>query len=128
VTYLNKPSIYEEIFHVCTSYLPDIKAVFVLRGYELHGIFTPTNFCQNVLASGKSHSSTACGEVDTKPVYTHTPDASVYEAMDMMTEHNITKVPVVPYRKHVDPAVDSWVTMGVLTDMDILKYFLHRIQ
>jgi CBS domain-containing protein len=76
---------------------------------EISGIITSTDILK-AIASGKDVETTLVEEVMSKPVITIEPDKSVEDAVNIMLEHKIKKLPVVEEGKLV----------GIITASDII--------
>jgi CBS domain-containing protein len=73
----------------------DIGAVIVSDAGDIHGVVTDRDLVVRALAEGRDPSSTTLGEVCTHDVVTVAPDDSIDEAVRLMREHDIRRLPVV---------------------------------
>ena len=73
----------------------DIGDVLWVEGEEVKGILTDRDIAVRVVAEGKDPSSTTVSEVATTDLKTLSPDDSVDEAVELVREHDVRRVPVV---------------------------------
>ena len=79
----------------------DFGAVLTAENDEVQGILTDRDIALRVVAEGKDPSSTTVGEVATTGIETLSPDDSVDDAIKLVREHNVRRVPVVEGAKPV---------------------------
>lgn len=72
-----------------------IGALPVMRGTELVGIVSERDYARKVILHGRSSAETSTWEIMTAPVVTVTPDASVHDCMQLVTEQRVRHLPVV---------------------------------
>jgi CBS domain-containing protein len=73
----------------------DIGPVLVEDGGRLFGILTDRDIVVRAIAEGRDPGSTTAREVCTESVVSLTPDQTVDEAIRLMREHDVRRVPVV---------------------------------
>ena len=73
----------------------DFGGVLCGSGEELHGFLTDRDIAVRVVAEGKDPSSTTVGEVATTELHTLSPDDTVDDAIELVRQHDIRRVPVV---------------------------------
>ena len=73
----------------------DIGDVVVLDGGQVGGIVTDRDIVVRAIAEGRDPQSTSVGDVCTRGVETIEPSASVDDALKLMREHDIRRLPVV---------------------------------
>ena len=73
----------------------DIGDVLWVEGEEVKGILTDRDIAVRVVAEGKDPASTTVSEVATTDLKTLSPDDSVDEAVELVREHDVRRVPVV---------------------------------
>ncbi len=73
----------------------DIGNVIVTEGDRVAGILTDRDIAVRVIAEGRDPQTTNIGEVASMNPNTISPDDSVDDAIRMMREHNIRRLPVV---------------------------------
>lgn len=72
-----------------------VGSVLVLDQGELAGIFTERDVLVRIVAAGRDPNETRVGEVMTPHVNTLTPDATIADAMKIMTEKRCRHLPVI---------------------------------
>ena len=73
----------------------DIGAVLVTDNGDVAGILTDRDIVVRAVAEGRDPSSTKVGDVATRDVKTLTPDSSVDDAIRIVREQNVRRIPVV---------------------------------
>lgn len=73
----------------------DIGNVLITRDGAVLGIVTDRDIVVRAVAEGRDPSSTRVEEICTESVQTLTPDQTVDEAVRMMREHDLRRLPVV---------------------------------
>lgn len=73
----------------------DFGGVLCGEGEQLRGFLTDRDIALRVVAEGKDPTSTTVGEVATSELQTLSPDDSVQDAVKLLREHDIRRVPVV---------------------------------
>ena len=73
----------------------DIGAVLVTDNGDVAGILTDRDIVVRAVAEGRDPSSTTVGDVATRDVTTLTPDSSVDDAIRIVREKNVRRIPVV---------------------------------
>jgi CBS domain-containing protein len=79
----------------------DFGAVLSMDGDELSGLLTDRDIAVTVVAEGKDPTSTKVSEVATTDLKPLSPDDSVEDAIKLVREHNVRRVPVVEGAKPV---------------------------
>jgi CBS domain-containing protein len=79
----------------------DIGDVVVMEGGQVSGIITDRDIVVRGVAEGRDPDSTEVSEVCTTGVETITPDASVDDALGLMREKDIRRLPVAKNRRPV---------------------------
>jgi len=79
---------------------------------EVVGILTERDILTDVVATGKSADEVKVSEIMTPNIVTITPDKTLEEAADIMTENRIKKLPVVHEGRLV----------GIVTATDLIAY------
>ena len=73
----------------------DIGAVLVEDHGSVAGILTDRDIVVRAIAEGRDPSSTKVSDVATRDVKTLSPDSSVDDAIKLVREHNVRRIPVV---------------------------------
>jgi CBS domain-containing protein len=73
----------------------DIGAVLVEDGGSVAGILTDRDIVVRAIAEGRDPSSTKVADVASRDVATLTPDSSVEEAIKIVREQNVRRIPVL---------------------------------
>jgi len=87
--------------------------IIVLEKAQPAGIVTERDLVLKVMAKEREASNVKVSEVMSAPVITIDPDASLEEAVKIMAEHGIRRLPVV--RDHI--------IYGIFTSRDLAKHF-----
>jgi len=73
----------------------DVGAILVTEGEGVSGIITDRDIAIRAVAEGRDPQSTAVADVYTSDVHTVGPDDGVDDAMRLMREHAVRRIPVV---------------------------------
>ena len=79
----------------------DFGGVLCCEGDELKGFLTDRDIAVRVVAEGKDPTSTTVEDIATTDLKTLSPDDSVDDAIKLVREHNIRRVPIVEGAKPV---------------------------
>jgi CBS domain-containing protein len=79
----------------------DFGGVLCADGEELKGFLTDRDITVRVVAEGKDPTSTTVGEVATTKLHTLSPDDSVEDAIELVRQHDVRRLPVVEGAKPV---------------------------
>ena len=71
-----------------------VGALLVMQDGLLIGIISERDYARKVVLKGRSSSDTPVRDIMTAPVITVPPDASVHDAMQIMTQHRVRHLPV----------------------------------
>jgi CBS domain-containing protein len=88
----------------------DMGALPVTEGERLVGIVTDRDIVVRAIADGKDY-STAIGDVMTTEIYSVKPDDFVFEAIRLMGDKQVRRVPIIN---------DAGTLVGIVTDRDIV--------
>ena len=73
----------------------DFGGILIGDGEEVSGFLTDRDIALRVVAEGKDPTSTTVGDVATTELHTLSPDDSVEDAIELVRQHDIRRVPVV---------------------------------
>jgi len=94
-------------------------ALVVVSGSgEVVGILTERDILVNVVATGKSADNVSVKDVMTPNIITISPDKTLEEAANIMTENKIKKLPVV----------ENGSLVGIVTATDLIAYEKNLIE
>ena len=88
-----------------------VGSVIVKEDERVVGVITKGDILRKAILLGVDAREVSCKEVMTAPVLTIDPDVPVEEAAKMMTQHNVSKLPVIKKEKLV----------GIITSSDIIR-------
>jgi CBS domain-containing protein len=95
-----------------------VGALLVMRGSELLGIVSERDYARKVILMGRSSSETPVWQIMSAPVLTVSPEASVTDCMQLMTDRRVRHLPVVEHDRVV----------GMLSIGDIVRAVLEEQQ
>lgn len=73
----------------------NIGAVLVMEADELKGILSERDYARKIILKGKASSETQVADIMTTNVFTITPDNSLDDCMNLMSDKRIRHLPVV---------------------------------
>ena len=79
----------------------DFGGILIGDGERLSGFLTDRDIAVRVVAEGRDPESTTVGDVATTDLHTLSPDDSVEDAIELVRQHDIRRVPVVEGAKPV---------------------------
>ena len=89
----------------------DIGCVVVLEGKKVSGIATKSDIIREAVMKRVDAQKIAVDTVMTKPVFTIESKSSLADASELMSKHNITKLPVL----------EGGVLVGIITSSDLVR-------
>ena len=88
-----------------------IGSVLVMRGGDLIGIATERDYARKVILQGRSSADTPVHQIMSSPVTCVTPDHTVQDCMEIMTERHVRHLPVK----------DGGAVVGMVSIGDLVK-------
>jgi CBS domain-containing protein len=73
----------------------NIGGLLIMEGNKLVGIFTERDYARKLILKGKSSKDTPIGDLMTPNPFTVTPENSIEDCMELMTDKHIRHLPVV---------------------------------
>lgn len=73
----------------------NIGGLLIMEGDKLVGIFTERDYARKLILKGKSSKDTPIGDLMTPNPFTVTPENSIEDCMEIMTDKHIRHLPVV---------------------------------
>jgi CBS domain-containing protein len=73
----------------------NIGGLLITENDKLVGIFTERDYARKLILKGKSSKDTPIGDLMTKNPFTVTPESSIEDCMQLMTDKHIRHLPVV---------------------------------
>lgn len=118
-------SVYEALHKMAAN---DIGAIVVLENGQLKGLFTERDYSRKVVLKGKSSKEVKVGELMTHELYFVTPENTVEECMEIMTDRHIRYLPVIEGTKlvgliSIGDAVKTIISQQKRHIQDLEKYF-----
>jgi CBS domain-containing protein len=95
-----------------------IGALLVMNGDQLAGIISERDYARKVALLGRSSSETPVWQIMASPVITVTPDQTVRDCMELMTNNRVRHLPVV----------EEGRVLGVLSIGDCVRYIVEEQQ
>jgi CBS domain-containing protein len=88
-----------------------IGSVLVMKGNDLLGIATERDYARKVILQGRSSADTPVSVIMSSPVACVTPDHSINDCMELMTDRHIRHLPVK----------DGGTVVGMISIGDLVK-------
>jgi len=94
----------------------NVSALLVTENEKLTGIFSEKDYARKVILKGKSSKETRIGEIMTSNLITVSPDNSIEDCMQLMTDHFIRHLPVM----------DNDTLVGIISIGDVVKHIIEE--
>ncbi len=94
----------------------NIGGLLICEGGKLVGIFTERDYARKLILKGKSSKETPIGELMTKNPFTVSPDSSIEECMQLMSNRRIRHLPVI----------DNGNVIGVISIGDVVRFIIEE--
>src|SRR6187551_1288121 len=105
-------TVYKAIEQMCEK---NIGGLLIMENGILEGIFTERDYARKLILKGKSSKETPISELMTKNPFTVSPDNSIEDCMNIMTDKHIRHLPVV----------DGENLIGMISIGDVVKQIIH---
>ncbi len=92
----------------------NVSALLVMENDKLVGIFSEKDYARKVILKGKASKETLIGEIMTRDLITVSPDSTIDECMQLMTNKFIRHLPVVEGSKLI----------GIISIGDVVRYII----
>jgi CBS domain-containing protein len=92
----------------------NVNALLVMEDSKLAGIFTEKDYARKVVLKGKTSKSMLIKELMTSDLITVTPDSSIDECMQLMTNKFIRHLPVLEHGQ----------VTGIISIGDVVKFII----
>ena len=99
----------------------EIGCLMVMKGKKLAGIVTERDMVKRVLAKSKDPEEIKVSEVMSKPVIVGKPQMSIVEAVKLMFNRNIKKLPVVDGDHLVGLVTLTDLVLSLVTLIDLVQ-------
>ena len=94
----------------------DISSVLVTEGEALKGIFTERDYARKVILRGRNSRDTVIRELMTSNLITITPEQTIADCMNIMTDRHIRHLPVLEGGKVVGLISIGDVVKSIISD------------
>lgn len=94
----------------------NIGGLLVVDNGKLAGIFTERDYARKMILKGKSSKDTPVSEIMTRDPLTVTPDSTIEDCMNLMTEKRIRHLPVVEADKLI----------GMISIGDLVRFIIEE--
>lgn len=99
-----------------TMALKNIGGLLICESGKLVGIFTERDYARKLILKGKSSKDTTIGELMTKNPFTVTPESSIEECMQLMSNRRIRHLPVL----------ENGTLVGVISIGDVVRFIIEE--
>jgi CBS domain-containing protein len=106
----------------------NIGGLLIVKNGKLAGIFTERDYARKLILKGKSSKDTPIGELMTPNPFTVTPDSSIDQCMQMMTNKHIRHLPVMENDELIGMISIGDVVRHVINEQkEIIEHLEHYI-
>lgn len=86
----------DSVFNAVTEMsIKDVGGLLVMQGEQVVGIITERDYTRNVILKGKASSETPVREIMTTNVIYVTPEQTIFDCLQIMTEKRVRHLPVM---------------------------------
>jgi len=94
----------------------NIGAIVVMENGKLKGIFSERDYARKIVLKAKASGNTPIRDIMTTYLYTVTPDTTIDECMEIMSDRNIRHLPVV----------ENDELMGLISIGDLVRFIIEE--
>lgn len=94
----------------------NVSALLVTENEKLIGIFSEKDYARKVILKGKASKQTRIGDIMSGNVITVTPESTIDQCMQLMTNNFIRHLPVISEDK----------VIGIISIGDVVKYIIEE--
>ena len=106
-------TVYKAIELMCQK---NIGGLLIVENDKLAGIFTERDYARKLILKGKSSKDTPISELMTKDPFTVSPESSIEQCMEMMSDKRIRHLPVV----------DDDKLVGMISIGDVVRFIIEE--
>lgn len=106
-------TVYKAIELMCEK---NIGGLLIVENDKLAGIFTERDYARKLILKGKSSKDTTISELMTKNPFTVSPESSIEECMQMMSDKRVRHLPVLEDDKLV----------GMISIGDVVRFIIEE--